>query len=92
MHFVDVVILLTSSVYTLQSALKGFAAECEIAEMRIHTSKSETMALCQKRAYYSLTGLGGKLLPQEEKLKYFGAMIKWTRWTGTLLQRQLSAL
>ncbi|KAI3360043.1 hypothetical protein L3Q82_014376 [Scortum barcoo] len=47
--FADDVVLLTSSNQDLQHALGWFAAECEVAGMRISTSKSEDMVLDWKR-------------------------------------------
>ena len=47
--FADDVVLLASSGRDLQLSLERFAAECQAAEMRIRTSKSETMVLSQKR-------------------------------------------
>ncbi|KAK3529745.1 hypothetical protein QTP86_003010 [Hemibagrus guttatus] len=43
--FADDVVLLAPSSQDLQRALGRFAAECDVAEMRISTSKSEAMVL-----------------------------------------------
>ncbi|KAI3355172.1 hypothetical protein L3Q82_017871 [Scortum barcoo] len=47
--FADDVVLLASSSQDLQHVLERFAAECEVAGMRISTSKSEAMVLDRKR-------------------------------------------
>uniref|UniRef100_A0A8C1ILG2 Reverse transcriptase domain-containing protein n=1 Tax=Cyprinus carpio TaxID=7962 RepID=A0A8C1ILG2_CYPCA len=47
--FADDVVMLASSGQDLQRALGRFAAECEVAEMRISTSKSEAIVLSWKR-------------------------------------------
>lgn len=47
--FADNVVLLASSNQDLQRALERFTAECEVAGMRIITSKSEAMVLSRKR-------------------------------------------
>ncbi|KAI3353937.1 hypothetical protein L3Q82_005140 [Scortum barcoo] len=46
--FADDVVLLASSGQDLQHVLERFAAECEVAGMRISTSKSEDMVLDRK--------------------------------------------
>jgi len=51
------VVLLATSDRDLQHALGQFAAECEVVRMRVSTSKSEAMVLCQKTVEYSL-GVG----------------------------------
>ncbi|KAI3362614.1 hypothetical protein L3Q82_001627 [Scortum barcoo] len=45
----DDVVLMASSGQDLQHVLERFAAECEVAGMRISTSKSEAMVLDRKR-------------------------------------------
>ena len=52
--FADDVVLLASIHHDLQQALGWFAAECEMAGMRISTSKSEAMVPCQKKMDCSL--------------------------------------
>ncbi|GAA6103504.1 uncharacterized protein LOC122141275, partial [Tachysurus ichikawai] len=47
--FADDDVLLASSNQDLQRALGRFAAECEVAGMRISTSKSEAMVLSRKK-------------------------------------------
>ncbi|KAI3372279.1 hypothetical protein L3Q82_022788 [Scortum barcoo] len=60
--FADDVVLLASSGQDLQYVLlRRFAAECEVAGMRISTSKSEAMVLDWKRLrhlFHLLVGLG----------------------------------
>ncbi|TWW71230.1 hypothetical protein D4764_17G0007130 [Takifugu flavidus] len=50
LFFADDVVLLVPSSRDLQQMLGRFATECEAAEMRISTSKSEAMVLAQKKA------------------------------------------
>ena len=61
--FADDVVLLASSDRDLQLSLDRFTAECEVAGMRISTSKSESMVLNQKR-------VEDEILPQVEEFKY----------------------
>jgi len=75
--FVDDVVLLASSGRDLQLSLKWFAAECEVAGMRISTSKSETMVLGQKRVECPLR-VGNEILPQVEEFKYLGGLFQLT--------------
>ncbi|KAI3356011.1 hypothetical protein L3Q82_017283, partial [Scortum barcoo] len=56
----------------LQHVLERFAAECEVAGMRISTSKSEAMVLDRKRVACPLR-VGGEVLPQVEEFKYQGS-------------------
>ncbi len=44
-------------------------AKCEAVGMRVTTSKSEVMVLCQKRVACSLR-VGSELLPQAKEFKY----------------------
>lgn len=58
----------------LQCIMMRFAVECEMAEIKIHTSKWKDMKI------------GGELLPQVEKLKYLGIfLIYWSIYTYTHL-------
>ncbi|KAI3363848.1 hypothetical protein L3Q82_001449 [Scortum barcoo] len=50
------VVLMASSGQDLQHVLERFAAKCEVAGMRISTSKSEAMILDRKRVAYPLSG------------------------------------
>ncbi|KAK3562899.1 hypothetical protein QTP86_011137 [Hemibagrus guttatus] len=68
----DVVLLAPSSL-DLQHALGCFAAECEAAEMRVSTSKSEAMVFDRKKVACTLQ-IGGELLPQVEEFKYLGVL------------------
>ncbi|KAI3359764.1 hypothetical protein L3Q82_014135, partial [Scortum barcoo] len=58
---------------TLQHVLERFAAECEVAGMRISTSKSEAMVLNRKRVACPLQ-VCGEVLPQVEEFKYLGVL------------------
>ncbi len=71
--FADDVVLLASSGLDLQRALGRFAAECDVAGMRISTSKSEAMVLARKRVACPLQ-VGGEFLPQVEEFKYLGVL------------------
>lgn len=66
--FADDVALWASSFCDLQHALGWFAAECEGAMMRVCTSKSEAMVLCQKTMNCPLQ-VGGEFLPRVKELK-----------------------
>ncbi|KAK3511772.1 hypothetical protein QTP70_021807 [Hemibagrus guttatus] len=57
--FADDVVLLASSGLDLQHALGRFAAECEVAGMRVSTSKSEAMVLDRKKVACTLQVGGG---------------------------------
>ena len=67
----DGVVLLASSNTDLQLSLGRFAAECEVAGMKISTSKSEAMVLDWKRVDCPIK-VRGELLPQVEEYKYLG--------------------
>ncbi|KAK3569879.1 hypothetical protein QTP86_006755 [Hemibagrus guttatus] len=67
------VVLLAPSSQDLQHALGRFAAECEVAGMRISTSKSEAMVLNRKKVACTLQ-VGGECLPQVEEFKYLGVL------------------
>ncbi|KAK3509614.1 hypothetical protein QTP70_006805 [Hemibagrus guttatus] len=71
--FADDVVLLASSGLDLQHALGRFAAECEVAGMRVSTSKSEAMVLDRKKVACTLQ-VGGEVLPQVEEFKYLGVL------------------
>ncbi|KAI3351356.1 hypothetical protein L3Q82_005899 [Scortum barcoo] len=58
----------------LQHLLGRFAAECEVAGMRISTSKSEAMVLNRKRVACPLW-VGGEVLPQVEEFKYLKGLL-----------------
>ena len=59
-------VLLAPSGQDLQHVLWWVAANCEAAEMRISTSKSEAMVLDGKKVACSLR-VGGEFLPQVEE-------------------------
>ncbi|KAK3561115.1 hypothetical protein QTP86_028310, partial [Hemibagrus guttatus] len=67
------VVLLAPSSLDLQHALERFAAECEVAGMRVSTSKSEVMVLDRKKVACTLQ-VGGEVLPQVEEFKYLGVL------------------
>ncbi|KAI3355662.1 hypothetical protein L3Q82_004257 [Scortum barcoo] len=67
------VVLLASSGQDLQHVLGRFAAECEVAGMRISTSKSKAMVLDWKRVACPLR-VGGEVLPQVVEFKYLGVL------------------
>jgi len=71
--FADDVVLLATSDFDLQHSLGRFAAECEAVGMRVSTSKSEAMVLCQKMVEFSLR-VGSELLPQAKEFKYLGVL------------------
>ncbi|KAK3521652.1 hypothetical protein QTP70_014704, partial [Hemibagrus guttatus] len=71
--FADDVVLLAPSSQDLQHALGRFAAECEVAGMRVSTSKSEAMVLARKKVACTLQ-VGGEFLPQVEEFKYCGVL------------------
>ncbi|TWW67374.1 hypothetical protein D4764_02G0004150 [Takifugu flavidus] len=62
--FADDVVLLASSARDLQLSLDRFAAACEVAGMKISTSKSE--AQLEKE----------EILPQVEEFKYLGVLFR----------------
>ena len=82
--FADDVVLLAPSDGDLQLSLELFAAECEVAGMRISTSKSETMVLSWKRVGCSLQVVS-EVLPQVEELKYLGVLFTSLQGSWTLL-------
>ena len=65
--------MLAPSSQDLQHVLEQFAAQCELAGMRISTSKSEAMVLDRKMVACSLR-VGGEILPQVEEFKYLGVL------------------
>ncbi|KAK3521399.1 hypothetical protein QTP70_004353 [Hemibagrus guttatus] len=67
--FADDVVLLAPSSLDLQHALGCFAAECDVAGMRVSTSKLAAMVLNRKKVACTLQ-VGGKVLPQVEEFKY----------------------
>ena len=69
--FADDLVLLASSISGLQHALNGFAAECDIAGMKISTSKTEVLNLLRNPVQCYLQ-VGGVSLKQVEKFKYLG--------------------
>jgi len=84
--FADNVVLLATSDRDLQHALGRFAAECESVGMRVSTSKSEAMVLCQKTVECSFR-VGSELLPQVKGSIISGSGAKWSgRWTDRLVR------
>ncbi|TWW68331.1 hypothetical protein D4764_19G0001290 [Takifugu flavidus] len=57
----------------LQQMLGRLASECEVAGMRISTSKSECMVLAWKKVE-CLLRVGEEVLPQVEEFKYLGIL------------------
>ncbi|KAK3556570.1 hypothetical protein QTP70_010765 [Hemibagrus guttatus] len=72
LSFADDVVLLAPSSLDLQHALGRFAA-CEMAGIRVSTSKSEAMVLDRKKVPCTLQ-VGGEVLPQVEEFKYLGVL------------------
>ena len=71
--FADDVVLLAPFVEDLRLSLERFTAECEVAGMRVSTSKSKTMVLSQKRVK-SLLLVGSEVRPQVEEFKNIGVL------------------
>ena len=69
--FTDDLVLLASSESGLQHALNSFAAACDIAGIKISTSKTEILHLSTNPVQCFLQ-VGGISLKQEEKFKYLG--------------------
>ena len=69
--FADDLVLLAFSVSGLQLAINGFAVVCDIAGMKISTSKTEILHLSRNRVQCSLK-VSGVSLEQAKKLKYLG--------------------
>ena len=67
----DDLVLLASSESGLQHVLNGFAAACDIAGMKISTSKTEVLHLSRNPVQCSLQ-VGEVSLKQVEKFKYLG--------------------
>ena len=63
--FADGTVLLALSNSDLQLSLEPFAAECQMAGMRISTSKSKAMVLSWKRVDCPLLGCGRVASPSE---------------------------
>ncbi len=87
----DDVVLLVSSACDLQQELGRFAVKCELVRMRVSTSKSKAMALCQKTVDCPLS-LGDELLPQARECKYLRSSqvtgSRSGRWTDGLVRRK----
>ena len=71
--FADYLALLAFS--DIQHALNGFADACDIAEMKISTSKPEVFHLC-KNLVKRFLQVGGVSLKQVKKLKDIGVAFK----------------
>ena len=69
--FADGLVLLASSESSLQQALNGFAATCDIAGMKISTSKTEVPHLSRNPVQCSLQ-VGCVSLKQVKKFKHLG--------------------
>ena len=70
--FADDLVLLASTESSLQHASNGFAAVCDIAGMKISTSKTKALHLSRNPVQFSLQ-VGGVSLKQVEKFKYLGS-------------------
>ncbi|KAK3522284.1 hypothetical protein QTP86_001721 [Hemibagrus guttatus] len=89
--FVDDVVLLAPSSLDLQHALGHFVAECEMAGMRVSTSKSEAMVLDRKNVACTLQ-VREEYLPQVEEFKHLGVLFmseermdhELDRWIGAV--------
>ncbi|KAK3538555.1 hypothetical protein QTP86_006718 [Hemibagrus guttatus] len=86
----DDVVLLAPSNLDLQHALGHFAAECEVAGMRVSTSKSEAMVLDRKKVVCTLQ-VGGEVLPQVEEFKYLGILFTSEGRMDREIDRQIGA-
>ena len=69
--FADDLVLLDSSESGLQHTLKGFVAACDIAGIKISTSKTEVLHLSRNPVSCSLQ-VDGVSLKHVEKFKYLG--------------------
>ena len=69
--FADDLVLLASSESDLQHALNGFAAACDIAGIKISTSKTVVLHL-SRNPIQCFSQVGSGSLKQVEKLKYLG--------------------
>ena len=69
--FADDFVLLDSTQNGLQPALDRFSDSCPVAEMKISTTKTETMCLSRQPKQCSLQ-IEGVQLKQSEKFKYLG--------------------
>ena len=69
--FADDLVLLAFSDSSLQHAIHGFAASCDIAEIKISTSKTKVLHLSRNPVQCSPL-VGSVSLKQEEKIKYLG--------------------
>ena len=71
LFFADDLVLLASLESGLQKALNGFAAACDIAGMKISSSKTEVLRLSRIPVQCSLQ-VSGVSLRQVENFRYFG--------------------
>ena len=71
--FADDVVLMAPSACDLQHSLDRFAAECEVAGMRISTSKSAAIVLSRK-PMDCLLWVGNEFLLQVKEFKYLGIL------------------
>ena len=71
--FADDLAILASSQEDLQRALERFAAECELAGMRISTSKTEVMVVSRHPVDCTLY-VNGVQLRQVQEFKYLGVL------------------
>ncbi|TWW70803.1 R2DM Retrovirus-related Pol polyprotein from type II retrotransposable element [Takifugu flavidus] len=88
--FADDVVLLAPSNRDLQQMLGRFATECEVAGMRISTSKSESMVLARKKIE-CLLRVGEEVLLQVEEFKYLGILFTSEGRMEWEIDRQIGA-
>ncbi|KAK3514795.1 hypothetical protein QTP70_032195, partial [Hemibagrus guttatus] len=88
--FADDVVLLAPSSLDLQHALGCFAAECEVAGMRVSTSKSEAMVLDREKVACTHQ-VGGEFLPQVEEFKYLRVLFMSEGRMDRKLDRRICA-
>ena len=72
--FADDLVLLDSTQNGFQQTFDRFSDACSVAEMKISTTKTETMHLPRQPKQCSLR-IGGVTLKQSEKFKYLGCHI-----------------
>jgi len=84
LFFADDVVLLAFSSQELQRTLERFAAGCEVAGMKVSSSKYKAMVLNWKKVECSLR-VGDKSLLQAEEFKYLGTLFT----SDSRLERQM---
>jgi len=87
--FADDLVILASSEDDLQRALDRFAAECELAEMRVSTSKTEVMVLSRRPLSCTLH-VSGVPLRQVKEFKYLGVLFTTDGMQDSELDRRIN--